>query len=131
MNEYLESLATDFDPQRIRPVHEDRVLIKRLPLTSTDGRFVIPEAARKETGLVMGKVVSVGRGFTGRSKLKRGWDGDLVSVITPFWPKRTVECEVRPGDTVLYERFQQHEFYLHGETYNFVYEEQFIAAVLD
>jgi co-chaperonin GroES (HSP10) len=131
MNEYLESLATDFDPQRIRPVHEDRVLIKRLPLTSTDGRFVIPEAARKETGLVMGKVVSVGRGFTGRSKLKRGWDGDIVSVVVPFDPPCTEVCEVKPGDTVLYERHQQHEFFLHGETYNFVYEEQFIAAVLD
>jgi co-chaperonin GroES (HSP10) len=130
MNEYLESLATDFDPRDVRPVFEDRVLIRRLPLTSKDRGLVIPESARKETGLVFGEVISVGRGFTGRSKLKKDWTGDLVSVVVPFDPAKVQMCEVKPGDTVLYERFQQHEFYLHGETYNFVFEEQFIAAIV-
>ena len=73
----------------------------------------------------------VGSGFSGRSKLKRAWDGDLVSVIVPFEPPQRIECEVKCGDTVLYERHQQHEFYLHGETYDFVFEEQFIAAIID
>lgn len=130
MTEYLESLATDFDPRDVRPVYEDRVLIKRLPLTSEDRGLVIPESARSEKGLVLGEVISVGRGFSGRSRLKKDWSGDLVSVVVPFQPACVETCAVKPGDTVLYERFQQHEFYLHGETYNFVFEEQFIAAIV-
>jgi co-chaperonin GroES (HSP10) len=130
MNEYLESLATDFDPRDVRPVFEDRVLIKRLPLKSEDRGLVIPESARSEKGLLFGEVISVGRGFTGRSQLKKDWTGDLVSVVVPFKPAKVQTCEVKPGDKVLYERFQQHEFFLHGETYNFVFEEQFIAAIV-
>ena len=131
MNEYLESLATEFDPADVRPIYEDRVLIKRLPLKSEDRGLTIPESARTEKGLIAGTVIRVGSGFSGRSKLKRAWDGDLVSVIVPFEPPQRIECEVKCGDTVLYERHQQHEFYLHGETYDFVFEEQFIAAILD
>lgn len=130
MEERYESILQRFDTSKLRLCYEDRVLVQRLPLIDHEGSIVIPESARNERGLQRGLVLAVGPGISGNSKIKMGVRGE-ENHVRSFKGGSRAPMSCKPGDVVLYERDQTHQFEQDGEVYTFLFEEQFIAAVLE
>lgn len=135
MSRYLQGI----DPRSIRPL-EDRCLVRELSeedqaRLSGDSSLAI---AVERTGYRYGLVVSVGPGD--KSREKRGWhmgkpnqpilDQDGVA------RKVALKCErrpmlVKPGDLVLFDKRKDLEFFIEGQSYQLVNEEQSIVATVE
>lgn len=111
------------DLSNVRPCHEDRVLVRRVPQELESSVIILPNAdGRSKVGDQIGIVVAVGPGASYIEKPS----GRRI----PYKCGRT-KFDVQPGDKIVYERWPNSEFEHEGETYTFLYEEQSIKAVLE
>ncbi len=118
----------------VRPVYEDRILVRWTPPPSTTGPIIGPRAAsQRDSGPQYGIVVAAGKGATGRTKIKIDAKGQPYATIKPFKGGSVVPCGVEPGERVLYARREDQEFIdrTTGITHTFLFCEQDVLAVLD
>jgi len=123
---------SQFDPLRprlnleslegIRPVYEDRILVKLLPQSDMERGLHIPESAQQKRGPQRGLVVSVGGGMN--------YLTNKVTGKKHYFRKR-MPVLVEPGDEVLFERWYSNEFEIAGEKHFFLFEEQSCLAVIE
>lgn len=138
-------------PAHIRPM-EDLVVVKDIPDEEAIGSIVIPNSARDRDQNRRGLVVAVGLGDRFYEKGKDPITGEIrrrtvgmCECGCPKWKHVTHWCmdcecnnfsprlpmEVKVGDRVLFNRRKDMEFFIDGDRYNFVHEEQSILAILD
>lgn len=122
VSQYLKGI----NPKRIRPIY-DRVLVQDLPEDdSRRGSLWIPENCRDLTQIRRGVVIAAG---LGDCYSEHGIDKRTRQVIRKPREKR-LPMSVRPGDRVLYNRRREAEFFIDGERYSLIHEEQSCLALL-
>lgn len=128
----LSQIINHVDPGDIRPLY-DRVLVRDEHDEEKRGSIFLPETHTGRDSKRIGVVVAVGLGDKwierfdrlgkrGRADIKR------KSLTTD---SGRLEPEVKPGDRVLYSRERQHEFYVNGDRYSLIQEEQAILGILE
>lgn len=119
---------------QVRPVYEDRVLVKRLPWPGDTSDTVIEAPAmtrRTNKGIQFGEVVAVGPGASGQTKFTfRNRQGPQQRLVR-FRDGERREMQVKPGDRVYYQREERQEFLEGEDMYSFLFEEQHILAVIE
>ena len=115
-------------PRKIRPIY-DRVLVQDIPEDdSRRGSLWIPETCRDQSTIRRGLVIAVGKGD---KFLETGFDKMRKVVRKPVQNTRgRIPMSVRPGDTILYNRRREAEFFIQGERYSLIHEEQSAYALL-
>lgn len=117
----------DIIPEHIRPL-EDRVLVRDIPDEEMVGSLVAPETARDRDLNRRGIVVAVGLGDRFYEKGKNTITGEVIRKAVKGG---RLPMEVKVGDRVIFNRRKDMEFFVDGERYNFVNEEQSILAILE
>lgn len=117
----------DIIPEHIRPL-EDRVLVRDIPDEEMVGPVYSPETARDRDMNRRGIVVAVGLGDRFYEKGKNPITGEVIRKVIKGG---RLPMEVKVGDRVIFNRRKDMEFFVGGERYNFVNEEQSILAVIE
>lgn len=114
------------NPKRIRPIY-DRCLIQDQPEDdSRRGSLWIPESCRDLTQIRCGLVISAG---LGDKYSEHGIDPRTREVRRKPLEKR-LPMSVEAGDRVLYNRRREAEFFINGNRYSLIHEEQSCFALL-
>lgn len=140
-------LSVAAELEEIRPLY-DFVLVRRLDDDGKkDGLVILPNAARNpmKPGVKQGKVIACGAGdkvapfayeccvkyYSWANESKKCPKCSKSHHPIAFWEDERADMNVKPGDTVLYQRAPANNVVINGGEYVFLHEESQILAVIE